>query len=195
MFSLFSVWLDPDLCMYLYLFWYSILLGVLLSIPFSGVLQINPISVSMTSYAGYNSPTLLGYITIDQLVVMYVKYHLLVLRRTLVTSVSNLRRRDTLEPFSILQILRRRRRSTGVHPYCPYPMMRAAPLGSASSEVSSVRRCYALRRRTQANLVHYCIERYLAQALAYPGVVAVVLPWYCPLSTTHSLGVRLLGGW
>jgi hypothetical protein len=35
--------------MYLYLFWYSILLGVLLSIPFSGVLQINPISVSMTS--------------------------------------------------------------------------------------------------------------------------------------------------
>jgi hypothetical protein len=31
------------------LFWYSILLGVLLSIPFSGVLQINPISVSMTS--------------------------------------------------------------------------------------------------------------------------------------------------
>ena len=64
-FSLFSVWLDPDSSMYLYLFWYSILLGVLLSIPFSGVLQINPISVSMTSYAGYNSPNLLGYITID----------------------------------------------------------------------------------------------------------------------------------
>ena len=64
-FSLFSVWLDPDSCMYLYLFWYSILLGVLLSIPFSGVLQINPISVIMTSYAGYNSPNLLGYITID----------------------------------------------------------------------------------------------------------------------------------
>jgi len=64
-FSLFSVWLDPDSCMYLYLFWYSILLGVLLSIPFSGVLQINPISVSMTSYAGYNSPNLLGYIAID----------------------------------------------------------------------------------------------------------------------------------
>ena len=64
-FSLFSVWLDPDMCMYLYLFWYSILLGVLLSIPFSGVLQINPISVIMTSYAGYNSPNLLGYITID----------------------------------------------------------------------------------------------------------------------------------
>ena len=46
-----------------------ILLGVLLSIPFSGVLQINPISVSMTSsfmcYVGYNSPNLLGYITID----------------------------------------------------------------------------------------------------------------------------------
>jgi hypothetical protein len=57
--------LDPDSCMYLYVFWYSILLGVLLSIPFSGVLQINPISVSMTSYAGYNSPNLLGYITID----------------------------------------------------------------------------------------------------------------------------------
>ena len=68
-FSLFSVWLDPDSCMYLYLFWYSILLGVLLSIPFSGVLQINPISVSMTSpimlYVGYNSPNLLGYIAID----------------------------------------------------------------------------------------------------------------------------------
>ena len=45
------------------------LLGVLSSIPFSGVLQINPISVSMTAssmcYAGYNSPNLLGYITID----------------------------------------------------------------------------------------------------------------------------------
>ena len=41
------------------------LLGVLLSIPFPGVLQINPISVIMTSYAGYNSPNLLGYITID----------------------------------------------------------------------------------------------------------------------------------
>ena len=68
-FSLFSVWLDPDLCMYLYLLWYSILLGVLLLIPFSGVLQINPISVSMTSpitwYIGYNSPNLLGYIAID----------------------------------------------------------------------------------------------------------------------------------
>ena len=68
-FSLFSVWLDPDSCTYLYLFWCSILLGVLLSIPFSGVLQINPISVSMTSsfmcYVGYNSPNLLGYITID----------------------------------------------------------------------------------------------------------------------------------
>ena len=64
-FSLFCVWLDPDSCTYLYLFWYSILLGVLLSIPFSGVLQINPISVSMTSYAGYNSPNLLGYIAID----------------------------------------------------------------------------------------------------------------------------------
>ena len=64
-FSLFSVWLDPDLCMYLYLLWYSILFGVLLLIPFSGVLQINPISVSMTSYVGYNSPNLLGYIAID----------------------------------------------------------------------------------------------------------------------------------
>jgi hypothetical protein len=61
--------LDPELCMYLYLFWYLFLLGVLLSIPFSGVLQINPISVSMTSskpcYIGYNSPNLLGYIAID----------------------------------------------------------------------------------------------------------------------------------
>jgi hypothetical protein len=79
---------------------------------------------------------------------MYVKYYLLASRRTLVALGSGLRRRDTLEPFPILQILRRRRRSTGVHPYCPYPMMRAAPLGSALSEASSVRSSYALRRRT-----------------------------------------------
>jgi hypothetical protein len=65
---------------------------------------------------------------------MYVKYYVLGSRRMLVALGSRLRRLDTFEPFSILQILRRRRRSTGVHPYCPYPMMRAAPLGSASSE-------------------------------------------------------------
>jgi hypothetical protein len=121
---------------------------------------------------------------------MYVKYHLLVLRRTLVTSVSNLRRRDMFEPFSILQILRRRRRSTGVHPYCPYAVMRAAPLGSASSEASPVRSSYALRRRTLANLVHYCIERYLALALVYLGVVAVVLPWYLLLRPLTGRGER-----
>jgi len=151
-FSLFCVWLDPDSCMYLYLFWYSILLVVLLSIPFSGVLQINPISVSMTLLitwcVGYNSPNLLGYIAIDLLVVMYVKYYLLASCRTLVALGFRFRRRDTLEPFSILQILRRRRRSTGVHPYCPYAVMRAAPLGSVLSEASLVRSSYALRRRT-----------------------------------------------
>jgi hypothetical protein len=65
-FSLFSVWLNPDSCMYLYLLWYSILLGVLLSIPFSGVRQINPIRISMTSsIVDCNSPNLLGYIAID----------------------------------------------------------------------------------------------------------------------------------
>jgi len=47
----------------------------------------------------------------------------------------------------------------------------------------------------KANLVHYCIERYLALALVYLGVVAVVLPWYCPLSTPHSLGMHSLGSW
>jgi len=73
--------------------------------------------------------------------------------------------------------------------------MRADPLGSVLSNASPVCSSYALRRRTWANLVHYCIERYLALALVYPGVVAVVLPWYCPLSTPHSLGVHLLGGW
>jgi hypothetical protein len=67
-FSLFSVWLEPQLCKYLYLFWYSILPGLLHSIPFSGVLWINPISVSITSpiswCVGYNSPNLLVYIAI-----------------------------------------------------------------------------------------------------------------------------------
>jgi hypothetical protein len=125
---------------------------------------------------------------------MFVKYHLLASHRTLVALGSSLRRRDTFEPFSILQILRRRRRSTGVHPYCPYTMMRAAPLGCASSEACSVRSTYALRRRTWANLVHYCIERYLALALVYLGVVAVVLPWCLPLNSSR-LGERQLGGW
>jgi hypothetical protein len=37
-FSLFSVWIEPLSCRYLYLLWYLLLLGVLLSIPFSGVL-------------------------------------------------------------------------------------------------------------------------------------------------------------
>jgi len=94
----------------------------------------------------YNSPNLLSYIAIDQLVVMYTKYYLVALRRTLVALGFSLRRRDTFEPFSILQILRRRRRSTGVHPYCPYAVMCAAPLGSALSDASLVRSSYALRR-------------------------------------------------
>ena len=80
---------------------------------------------------------------------------------------------EKFECFSILQILRRRRRITGVDPYCPYRAMLAGSLGSELSEASPVRSCYA------ANLVHYCIERYLALALVYPGIVAVVLPWYC----------------
>ena len=79
---------------------------------------------------------------------MYIKYYLLASRRTLVALGFSLRRRDTFEPFSILQILRRRRRSTGIHPYRPYAVMRAAPLGSALSEVSLVRSSYALRRQT-----------------------------------------------
>jgi Fe2+ transport system protein FeoA len=53
-----------------------------------------------------------------------------------------------LEPFSILQILHRRHRRTGVHPHCPYAVMRTAPLGYALGECSLVRSSYALRRRT-----------------------------------------------
>jgi len=52
----------------------------------------------------------------------------------------------------------------------------------------------ALRRRTWANLVHYCIERYLALALVYLGVVAVVLPWCLSLNSSR-LGERQLSGW
>jgi hypothetical protein len=48
-FSLFSVWIEPLLCRYLYLYWYLLLLGVLLSIPLSGVLQFNPTITNMTS--------------------------------------------------------------------------------------------------------------------------------------------------
>jgi hypothetical protein len=79
---------------------------------------------------------------------MYVKYYLVMSRRTLVTSVFSVRRCDTFKRFSILQILRRRCRSTGVHPYCPYVVMHADPLGSALSEASLVRSSNALRRRT-----------------------------------------------
>ncbi|MFN9979743.1 MAG: hypothetical protein ACK53Y_07510, partial [bacterium] len=61
---------------------------------------------------------------------------------------SGLRRRDTFEPFSILQISCRRRRSTGVHPYCPLSGDACCSSGVASSEASSVRGSYALRRRT-----------------------------------------------
>jgi Fe2+ transport system protein FeoA len=77
---------------------------------------------------------------------MYVKYYLVASRRMLVALGSSLRRRDAFEPFSILQIVRRRRRSTGIHPHCPYAVMRAAPLGSPLSEVSLVHSSYALRR-------------------------------------------------
>jgi hypothetical protein len=79
---------------------------------------------------------------------MYAKYYLVMSRRILVTSGSSVRRRDTVKCFSILQILPRRRRSTGVHPYCPYRVMRAGSLGSELSESSPVRSSYALRRRT-----------------------------------------------
>jgi hypothetical protein len=79
---------------------------------------------------------------------MYVKYYHVASRRTLVALGFSLRRRDMFEPFLILQILHRRRRSTGVHLYCPYAMMPAAPLGSALSEASLVRSSYALRGRT-----------------------------------------------
>jgi hypothetical protein len=47
-FLLFSVWMDPLLCRYLYLHWYLLLLGVLLSIPSFGLLQFNPTIISMT---------------------------------------------------------------------------------------------------------------------------------------------------
>jgi hypothetical protein len=77
---------------------------------------------------------------------MYTKYYFVMSRRTLVTSGFSVRRRDTFQRFSILQILRRRRRSTGVHPYCPYIAMRADHLGSVLSEASPVRSSYALRR-------------------------------------------------
>jgi hypothetical protein len=46
----------------------------------------------------------------------------------------------------------------------------------------------------KANLVHYCIERYLALALVCPGIVAVVLPWYC-LPQHPSLLGRAFAGW
>ena len=124
---------------------------------------------------------------------MYAKYYFVASRRMLVALGFSLRRRDTFEPFSILQILRRRRRSTGVHPYCPYVVMLAALLGSALSKASLVCRSYALRRQTKANLVHYCIEIYLALALVYLGVVAVVLPWY--LSLRYLTGGACVAGW
>jgi hypothetical protein len=79
---------------------------------------------------------------------MYAKYYFVMSCRTLVTTVFSMRRRDTFKRFSILQILRRRRRSTGVHRYCPYVAMRADPLGSALSEASLVRSSYALEGRT-----------------------------------------------
>jgi hypothetical protein len=55
---------------------------------------------------------------------------------------------EKFERFSILQILRRRHRSIGIHLYCPYQAILADSLGSELSEASPVRSCYALRRRT-----------------------------------------------
>jgi len=40
------------------------------------------------------------------------------------------------------------------------------------------------------NLVHYCIERYLALALVYLGVVEVVLPRCLPLRPLVGRGER-----
>jgi len=79
---------------------------------------------------------------------MYAKYCLVIPFRTLdIFGLPGLPG-EKFECFSILQILCRRRRSTGVHPYCPYQAMRAGSLGSKLSEASPVHSSYALRRRT-----------------------------------------------
>jgi hypothetical protein len=74
----------------------------------------------------------------------------------------------------------------------PYQVIRA---GSLELELGEGFSCVYTLCVEKANLIHYCIERYLALALLYLGAVAVVLPWYCPLSTPHSLGEHSLGGW
>ena len=168
-------------CRYLYLLWYLHLLGVLLSTPFSGVLQINPTSVSMTSpingYVGYNSPNLVVYITIGQLV-------LVIPFRTLgMVGLPG----EKFERFSILQILCRPRRSIGVHPYCPYRAIPADSLGSELTKASPVHSCYALRRRTQCIIL-------LKDTLRWRSYTQVQLqqcyPGTASLSTPHSLGER-----
>jgi len=77
---------------------------------------------------------------------MYAKYCLVIPFRTLGITGYSVNPIEKFKRFSILQILRRRRRSTGIHPYCPYIAMRVDPLGSVLSEASPVRSSYALRR-------------------------------------------------
>jgi hypothetical protein len=69
--------------------------------------------------------------------------------------------------------------------------MRADSLGLELSEEFS---CTQLLCLEKANLVHYCIERYLALALIYSGIVAVVLPWYC-LPQHPSFAEQAFAGW
>jgi hypothetical protein len=51
---------------------------------------------------------------------MYAKYYLVKLFRTLGIAGLPELPGEKFECFSILQILHRCRKSTGVHPYCPY---------------------------------------------------------------------------
>jgi len=77
---------------------------------------------------------------------MYAKYYLVISFRTLGIAGLPELPGEKFECFSIRQILRRRHRSTGIHPYCPYRAMRAGSLGSELSKASPVRSSYALRR-------------------------------------------------
>jgi hypothetical protein len=79
---------------------------------------------------------------------MYAQYCLVISFRTLGIAGLPGIPGEKFECFSILQIFRRRPKSTGVHPYCPYRVIRAGSLGSELSEASPLRSCYALRRQT-----------------------------------------------